>query len=251
MQNKIYFIFYVLILFLSNNGFSANLIDNKTFKEIAKVSEEIIENCPPRDCLILGIGRSPTPILAFLEASGNTNVSSIPLTGFRYNPFDETSLLPNEEDELFKHFDRFVKDNIDSKKKIVVVDFSVSGRSAFAATSYLKKYLKEKEHKIKVSPVIVSKESSIFNSSVGRTSKSYKVESFTHIELEKDSTLGGQMLRSKYDNLSPYGTYEAYGTYRPDPIKKKQYLDLVEKMKSKISKKKFIGAICLRRFFSK
>ena len=53
------------------------------YRELRSLALRIFEICPPGDCLYIGIGQSPTPLLALLESVTGEPTVNIPLSDVR------------------------------------------------------------------------------------------------------------------------------------------------------------------------
>lgn len=105
--------------------------------KIEKIADEVLAEFPASDYFHIGIGRSASPVLAFITAITGEKVFSIPLTNFR-----SSTLSPKKKDLLFLHFDRFLpKDFFLSNKNPVFIDYSNTGESAALFHRYFNEYL--------------------------------------------------------------------------------------------------------------
>ncbi|MGW0513164.1 hypothetical protein ACWD1W_28635 [Streptomyces olivaceoviridis] len=122
---------------------------------VVETSALITTEYPPEGHFYLGLGRSPAAIIAALQATGHP-AQSIPLSSFRPAPADgERSIFrdafknrpPLSDDQrrmLAVHFDEFVRPHLEAGKDILLIDYTQSGRSLFAAQHYLGAYLAER-----------------------------------------------------------------------------------------------------------
>ena len=78
----------ILFFFLISSGYGLEL-SNFEYQEIKKISKQIMEDCPPKSCVVIGVGRSPSPILAFLEQYEEGYAHPLPLSNFRHNPHED------------------------------------------------------------------------------------------------------------------------------------------------------------------
>jgi len=128
------------------------------FAAISRIGEKIISDFPPAVYMYIGIGRSPAPIMAFLE-SRCCRVVNMPLSDFRPKAKEWSitdDALPGEritgerQKLLFEHFDNILHEKI-KRRKVVVIDFaSPSGASLVAAREQLETYFHLKKVEIEV-----------------------------------------------------------------------------------------------------
>ncbi len=137
--------FCIFVCFLLNSISSFAVIGKKEFQSVQQVSTYILLQYPRNEYIYIGIGRSPVPVMAYLQTEDETLVRNIPLTGFRYGEVSTSpQLCLDEEKRLYQHFDQFLPTHSDlnGRKKALIIDFSFTGRSISAAKKYFKKYIK-------------------------------------------------------------------------------------------------------------
>lgn len=132
-----------------NNGLTVSPFEYQQLKRLGlSLIERTSDKCP---VIFIGVGRTPTPLMAFIECYlGSDQVIILPLSGFRHNyPGENISLLrePLSRDQMIAlsdHLQRFISDvRLKKKSHWVVVDFVDSGASLAAATEYLRHYLRK------------------------------------------------------------------------------------------------------------
>lgn len=129
------------------------------FREIRDLSFRIISRYSVEDSLFVGIGRSPTPIIGYLQESQKAHAMNLPLSRFRHRPqgrsveIDQTKLERyqplNAEalKTLYQHFDRFflLETEVWRRKRWILIDFSRSGDTLVSAFDYLSAYLRHRK----------------------------------------------------------------------------------------------------------
>ncbi|MGW3458334.1 hypothetical protein ACWDE9_01670 [Streptomyces olivaceoviridis] len=122
---------------------------------VVETSALITEKYPPSGHFYLGLGRSPAAIIAALQATGH-RAESVPLSDFRPAPeegdwsifhdaFKKYPPLNGEQRQMLDaHFDEFVSPHLEAGKDIVLIDYTQTGLSLFAAQHYLGAYLAER-----------------------------------------------------------------------------------------------------------
>lgn len=119
-------------------------ISAQEFAQIQNTVAGILKQYPPKDYFYVGLGRSPTPFLAFLRAIGLRDFANIPLSSMRSHPnsptleVDSQPLPDSLKARLFFHFDRHVPslERLQGRK-ILLFDYVQSGSSLMAAKAYL------------------------------------------------------------------------------------------------------------------
>lgn len=133
----------MLVFILSFKSVFAE-IGEKEFESIEKVSNHILTHYPREQYIYVGIGRSPVPIIAYLQSENRTLVRNVPLSKFQYGfGIASSELNPTEEATLFQHFDNYLPSNeeMGERNKILIIDFSSRATSIASAQFYLTKYI--------------------------------------------------------------------------------------------------------------
>jgi hypothetical protein len=138
---------------------SATEITEDEFFEIKGISENLLKLCPPESCVLIGVGTSPTPFMAYLHGLGlNSYAKTVPISDFRFgaNSNGRPKLASALEEKLYEHFDHFLPKAEELKEKSVLVfDYAASGESLVTARNYLQSYLsKRAEGKGRISPSV-------------------------------------------------------------------------------------------------
>ncbi|MEO7164419.1 MAG: hypothetical protein ABI041_15970 [Bdellovibrionia bacterium] len=174
------------------------------------------------DSYYLGVGRSPTPIIAFLQNYlGNDRASNLPISSFKAlaqglppSIIDDmwaskkamyAPLTHDEELRLFRHFDRFFPKEADIKgKKILLIDYAYDGGSIIAAWQALENYLKSRDrhHKLEVLAL----------SAKARRLLIERVEKWGHsnlnfIEFHQDHIFYKNLFSQKYEKFAEYPSF--------------------------------------------
>jgi hypothetical protein len=126
---------------------------------VAPAVGRIMERFPPEKYHYLGLGKSPTPVIAFLQAYGERidpldpiEASNMPLSKFSPVTSGMSSdqrkyvgggeLDAEQRGRLWDHFDAFVPHGPDSSgKAILLIDHVQTGKSLFATQKHLQDYL--------------------------------------------------------------------------------------------------------------
>lgn len=116
------------------------------WKEISDLVTEITHRFPPDQYYYVGVGRSPTPIIALLQELG-LDALNLPLTQLnshaanvdRRFPAGFEPLKPREQERLFEHFERFLPTPQQLKgRRILLIDYTINGFGLRNARSYLR-----------------------------------------------------------------------------------------------------------------
>src|SRR5580704_10283981 len=139
MHNINYKLIAVLFLLLVHLcSFAYPPLGKNEFETLTAIGNDITAECPKKTCVVIGIGRSPTPIIAYLQAHDQTSALNLPLSDFK-----KIGLSEDLERRLFDHFDKFLDPQtyLLGKDKIIVLDFALRGHSIISAAYYIRKYL--------------------------------------------------------------------------------------------------------------
>jgi hypothetical protein len=141
--------------YLQQTEFLKNLKDYSEQIElligVKEVGDWIKTWFPPEEWLYVGVGRSPTPFLAYLENEGCATVG-IPLSDFRaparspsitdayLGSVAASRLKPNEEALLDQHLSRYLLQT-PARAKILVIDFTIQAHSLVAAHEQIERFM--------------------------------------------------------------------------------------------------------------
>lgn len=157
-KNKIRFLHICLVFifnFFFENTLHAQKITAPEFEHISYVAQNLLKHYPPSEYIIIGVGRSPSAIISYLEITNPGSAYHLPLSDFRPKPgeLEETGMIS----KLFSHFDQFIPlSHLQSGKKIVLLDYSSMGYSLVSVDHYLEKYLHQKGLKSKIQLVAMA-----------------------------------------------------------------------------------------------
>lgn len=206
---------FILLLFVVSVSAQAKLplVAETTYAEIKRLSLEIVKMCPPKNCLVIGIGRSPIAITTFLDQVKPGSAINLPLSEFR-NDFLTTA----ERKSVFDYFDRFLKDKIPAHvERVLLIDYSQKGESIYAADKYFKEYVNYKRMNQKVDSAILY----VFDHEE-RIYKTLKINDYHPYMLRVQDTSDYFIkLESQfYDDYAEYGAYNLNGMKKGvDPFK--------------------------------
>ena len=183
------------------------------------IALKLIDRCPPSTCIPIFVGRSGVMVAAFLEAYYGTPSIQIPLSKFRHNPEYETgdhpdtlklvqSLDPKMEATLYPHFLLYfahynLKPEQLQNKKMLIVDFSQTGRGLFAFTAYFERWLQNEKVSASVSALPLVRPFFVMN--LIPMALKYKVRLERPIEIGYLS--GTQFWYAGFDKYAPFGTF--------------------------------------------
>lgn len=182
-------------------------ISNSEFKELKAVSEEILKKFPPENYYYVGIGRSPTPILAYLNQL-EVKFSIVPISSLRYEPFP---FKPTSEEILKNHFKKFLPtlDNLKGKK-ILVMDYSDLGGTIERAHAVIQSLY---SNKVEVKGLSISE----------NLAPRLKNKNFQLLDLKNYPLINNRFDKNGFDKYAKYGSYPLlFGN--PDPEKLKEAL---------------------------
>ncbi len=118
---------------------------------------------------VIGLGRSPEPVVGYLKRSRPGSAASLPLTGFRYLPGGAHALVAEgmedmyrpltsvEETALFAHLDRtFPSDETLKGREVNLIDYGQRADTLFSMHFYLERYLAARNRKVKVTLTVLT-----------------------------------------------------------------------------------------------
>jgi len=205
--------FVSLFLIVTPAQAKSPLVAETTYSEIKRLSLEIVKMCPPKNCLVIGIGRSPIAITTFLDQLKPGSAINLPLSEFRHE-----FLSTADRKSVFDYFDRFLKDKVPTHaEKVLLVDYSQRGESIYSADKYFKEYLQYKKINKKVDSAVLygfDHEERIY--------KTLKINDYHPYMLRVDDMTDyySKLELEFYDDYAEYGEYNLNGMKKGlDPYK--------------------------------
>lgn len=243
------------ILFLWILTFASSLVvaDPKMkvseFLELKSLSERIVKIFPPEKFFLLGVGRSPTPIRAYLDVLYPGYSSTLPLSNFRdYRPnarkigiFPAKRLTQEEELRLFAHFDKHIPSVSDlAGRKLVTFDYSNMGESVLSTNEYIAKYLKTRGRSPHITSTVTTdwQRDEILN-----LLRAAGFEGGVIFELKDKSELGLALDEMKFKLDSEYSRFD-FVSGQKYFTRRKSYNSFVRYMKSAITRYSNLARTC-------
>lgn len=119
---------------------------------IHSLANELVELCPPSECAIIGIGKSPSSILTYMQVRGIRSNINVPLTlspvvgvkDFNINRANSLALIPpgsEIESKTIDYLTASVSHVLEDPKikRVMIVDYLNSGASSELAFNLMKK----------------------------------------------------------------------------------------------------------------
>ncbi|HXW53811.1 MAG TPA: hypothetical protein VEL47_06875 [Myxococcota bacterium] len=173
----------------------------RDFLSIHQVSQNVLKICPPDRCVIVGIGQSPTPFIAYLRNEVDQYAYAVPLSNFSHGVYHE-ALNKDQEARLFAHFSSFLPGQAQlGGRSIMLLDYASSsgGKSILAASRYMERYLAQRFNQ----PPRV--EVAVIKGNIDIEKVPYR---FNHIFLfELNDPLLQNIENNHYEPYSPYGMF--------------------------------------------
>ncbi len=166
---------------------------------IKKACSDITKMYPPENHIYVGIGRSPSPFMAFFRASGYQNLFNLPLSLVL-----RQTLKPKIKFNLYKHFDQFLPTPSEiGSRSLLLLDYVVTGDSLLAAREYIVDYYRDQG--VNISIQILPITNSRFLVTNDQIAKVKKV-------IISEYMIKNNLLEQAYDNLSEYRRYRIHSS---------------------------------------
>ena len=133
-------LFFTLLSFFNAEALELkeeHLIED-SYEEIRLLAYQLVSEFSPSRYLYVGVGRSPTPLIAFLQAIDRKVAINFPLSDFHYSGkhmMDEENLKI-----LHRHFEEFFGHYRKKGKVIVFIDYVISGETLFNVQKYYQNF---------------------------------------------------------------------------------------------------------------
>ncbi len=225
------------LLFLgSSQPPNAPALKGGEYEAIRDLSLQMLRKFPEKSHFYVGLGRSPTPIVGFLQAfsaaGAPIQAMNLPWSTTR-ETLKNNPLSPDAEADLFKHFERVLPSAERLQgKTLLVMDFSVSGMSLFSAHDYLSKYFKLKgiSAQVKILAFVPKEQKSFVRSNARRVSKSVSI-----LGLDNKAPLTESLYGSKFKGFAEFEPYTPGKTPKPS-VSSEEYARLKKEFAQKIDK---------------
>lgn len=244
--------FIIILIFLQEASASTLFgksarVDLQLISEAYKVSLQIAKHCPKKDCLVVGIGRSPTIIIDILDRTKLANSVILPLSNFRYNPHDGDKagdatgmiLTGRQRTNVITYIGERIEQHVLSNiKKVFFIDFSITGKSVFAASEYFKEYTKQKNMNIQTELGIIGDVERFI--SISKNKKSFKVnkESVKIFPIGDERPLYRALSLQVFDSYSKFQELEIKRSFeikRNTNSKRADYLHILDNFLDRVS----------------
>lgn len=148
------------LLFHSSAALAFPPLSYEELIQIDYVAKAVVKFCPKEECFVIGVGRSPTPVIDYLNASGMAQARVLPLSNFKYHPrvleiehgtkAKDHDLTRGERETFFEHLkEKLPKDEELKGKRVVFLDYVNKGNSAGSFQYFFTIYLKDKNRDIR------------------------------------------------------------------------------------------------------
>lgn len=202
------------------------------FSQIRDIAEEVLDQFPPTEYFYVGLGRSPTPIIAYFHATGIQGARNLPLSGFRLYPPSENrdhshqTLFVFWEGKILNHFRLFLPTLEElGDKKIILIDYAQFGESLSSARAYLNKYYDGLGRGDLVQAVALT----------GNSTKLIPdLDDQYIINLNKFNSVKFSMLFQFYEKYAEFGKFDFTEQRSENLIRNSLYVELVENFRSRI-----------------
>ncbi len=188
--------------------------DNKFYLESLQIALNILKACPPEDCVPIGLGRSPSSVMAALSILSD-DIYGLPLSNFRYNLKENGALphrhLPEKYEERFsKHLKRFLPtQDVLKGRRVLLIDYSLGGSSLFSAETYIRTYFNKIKQVTHIASFMMLRRYPDNLEIVRKVAiDQYKIKNFTAFDMTDFPTVDKHLLQSDLDPFSKYGPYD-------------------------------------------
>lgn len=200
------------------------LISQYEYESLREIVIRLLRQCPPQNCVYVGLGASPTPLLAIIEGLyGEQATVHLPASRLHgeYNAsrFMRTDYgEPRFERVFARHFAHFLPNEKIAGKKILLVDYANSGQSLTLVTKLLRRWLRKTGKKVPVRSVgLIGKEELRMN---------LKFKGISSIKL--NPTMQHHLIQHGYDKFRKYEQWFVTANmkkYQPPKISRVESID--------------------------
>lgn len=115
------------------------------FDALYQLVNKIYRSCPPNRCLYVGLGRSPTPVIAFMKAKyGDSAAINVPVTSLK-----QVGTARTENPELHKEYSQYLHQHFAeflpsaeelAGREIYMIDFVLTGQNLVESLYQVREY---------------------------------------------------------------------------------------------------------------
>ncbi len=225
-------VFVRILFFVFLNSFSLNSLSNDTsdpykvrtilseeiFQSIKQISSLIRNECLAPECIVIGLGRSPAPITAFLEVVDPESTIDLPLSSFKYasTPQQASSLQLKalsevDQTKLFNYFDSMIIKKLNaSTSKILLIDFATTGQSLYSAQSFLEKYFNKINMRMDVSSIGFGSHKE--SQRVRSVANAFSLKKTKYIGLKENSALFERFIKEDFEQFAHFEKFDLFKT---------------------------------------
>jgi hypothetical protein len=182
----------------------ARTLARTDFSAISRYGEILLRRYPADQFIIISVGRSPTPIVAYAEAKGGAEIYHLPLSGISY--FTRAGRLPPDGSQLLHHLKNFLPAGTKvAQRKVVVLDYSISGQSLLHTFLYIKNFYTSQgfDFKYKVTPFTAEE---YLHEAL--STFQFIQETPDPIVIDNESPLALRLILSEYKSLARYSPFD-------------------------------------------
>jgi hypothetical protein len=178
------------------------------YEDVKKVTLAVLAECPPDDCLIVGVGRSPVPITMMANELAPNSAINFPISQLRSNPHkihqDVADKVQAQIEQRKVH--SLMEEFITSKraknvKKVLVLDFISTGESIVSFHAHLEDYMKVIDADTEVKSFGLVRDE---NTQFYKYAKEFKVKNMVTYPLKSNTKLYKGMSYSLFEDYAEY-----------------------------------------------
>ena len=233
---------FKILLIFANLGIafptSNSFFSDSDYLEAKRWAEELLKRCPPENCDIIILGRSPTFVFEILEHNAPKTTFNIPLSKFRPDPDQVATTssvnIQGHQDfkrRLFDHFEKYVPSG---KRAVLIADYTETGRSMHAFHHYLQLFYKGKGISPRIKSIGYAYPSYFKASEFLESQKRYRIDQTEAIWSRNEGFLNG--VRREHEQISRFHHFDlrtdGQVNLRKSPLRQK-FLSWIVRMNTK------------------
>ena len=214
--------------------FAETAFTEDDYPAFAAMSQQIRKSFPPRAYAYVGLGRSPSPLLAELARTLNGGVFiNLPLGGLSvYVAQDRYTLMQDERirTRIFSHLDQFVAPHLLQGRKVLLMDYADAGKALLVMQTFLTAYYAAKNADVEIAIFAIANEvPSLFNGSEdqevrempGTVSVTYPAEDTGNLGMLINNLFGGELKKLSIDMFPSFAYNDLTGDLYSRTAKRK------------------------------
>lgn len=217
------------------------------FLETQELAERLLARYPTDKYVYVGLGRSPTPLMAMLEVMRPGTTRNLPLSSVKAASIEIFQILADYPEAqglkqaLWQHFDKMLATESFRGLNILLVDFTTTGESLFEGGKLLDMWARERGHG-EVSLLALA-------GSGEKAPPEGWARRYEAWPLMGNNIVGALLLNQSFDALAEYTSFPLASAAKPKFLKRRPSYDKLKSVFASYLQQQYTTPIALTRTY--